>query len=67
MKMVAELGVGRVVVALLIAFAAGVQLSLYLWDVYDDRVADPLSAAIGVLFLLVAAGVGLWPFRRETP
>lgn len=63
MRRTATLGIGRVLLAIVIAFAAGVQLSLYLWDVYDDRVADPLSAAIGVVMLGVALFVGLRPFR----
>lgn len=63
MRRSATLSLGRVLLALLIACAAGVQLSLYLWDVYDDRVADPLSAAIGVVMLGVATFVGLRPFR----
>ena len=63
MKRTATIGIGRLLAALVIAFAGGVQLSLYLWDVYDDRVADPWSAAIGVAILALAAWVGLRPFR----
>lgn len=63
MKRTATVGIGRTILALLVAFAGGVQLSLYLWDVYDDRVAEPLSAAIGVLMLLAALYAALRPFR----
>ena len=32
----------------------GVQVALYLFDLYDDGVADPKSGLIGLTFLLVS-------------
>ena len=66
MKRTATVGIGRTILALILAFAGGVQLSLYLWDIYDDRVADPLSAAIGVAVLIAALVVALRPFRGRS-
>jgi hypothetical protein len=57
------LGLGRVLVVWLAGLAAGVQIALYLFDLYDDGVADWRSGAIGLA--LAAAGLAFvgWTFR----
>lgn len=54
----------------LLGVLAGVQVALYLFDRFDDGVAEPLSGWIGVAFLAAGLGVVLWPFvraRRSRP
>ncbi len=46
----------------LLGVLAGVQLALYLFDYFDDGVAEPLSGLIGVGFLAAGLAVVLWPF-----
>ncbi|HET7232501.1 MAG TPA: hypothetical protein VFJ16_21005 [Longimicrobium sp.] len=60
-----ELSAGRVVLIYLAGVVAGVQGGLYLFDVYDDRVADWRSGLIALAF--VAAGVAFiaLTFRRR--
>ncbi|MET0400522.1 MAG: hypothetical protein ABW277_27270 [Longimicrobiaceae bacterium] len=43
---------------------AGVQIALYLFDYFDDGVAEPLSGWIGVGLLAAGLAVVLWPFVR---
>jgi hypothetical protein len=52
-----ELSAGRVLLIYLAGVAAGLQGGLYLFDVYDDGVADWKSGAIALAF--VAAGLAL--------
>jgi hypothetical protein len=46
---------------------AGIQLALYLFDYYDDGVADLRSAAIAAILLAVGVSFVLWSFRRSQP
>jgi pilus assembly protein TadC len=48
----------------LLGVLAGVQIALYLFDYFDDGVAEPLSGWIGVGFLAVGLAVAMWPFVR---
>ena len=48
----------------LLGVLAGVQLALFLFDYFDDGVAEPLSGWIGVAFLAAGLAVVLWPFVR---
>ncbi len=48
----------------LLGVLAGVQLALYLFDYFDDGVAEPVSGWIGVGFLAAGLAVVLWPFMR---
>jgi hypothetical protein len=58
------LTLGRVLLVWLAGLLAGIQAALYLFDLYDDGVADWHSGAIAVA--LAAAGLGFvaWTFRR---
>ena len=59
------LSLGRVILIYLAGVVAGVQGGLYLFDVYDDSVADWRSGVIALAF--VAAGVAIiaLSFRRR--
>jgi hypothetical protein len=58
-----ELSVGRVLAVLAVGFVAGVQVALYLFDYYDDRVADPVSGLIGVAMLAAGLAFVAFTFR----
>jgi len=45
---------------------AGMQIALYLFDVYDDGTADIRSLLIGVLFFALGLVFALWRFLRRT-
>jgi hypothetical protein len=62
-----ELTLWRVLLIYLAGIFAGVQGALYLFDVYDDGVADWRSGAIALV--LVAAGLATiaLTFRRRSP
>lgn len=59
-----EISLGKVLLIYLLGLMAGVQAALYLFDLFDDSVAEPLSG--GIAAAMVAAGLGLvaWTFRR---
>ena len=50
---------------LLAGIVAGVQCALYLFDVYDDGVAEPFSGLLGLVFVAIALGLALWPYRDD--
>lgn len=52
--------------SLLVTALGGIQMGLYLADRYDDGVAEPLSAWIGVAILGLGFAVGLWPLGRRS-
>lgn len=62
MKRRTEIGVGRALLTMGAGVVAGAQSALYLYDRYDDGVAEPLSGFLGLLFIVVAVGIALWPF-----
>lgn len=62
MKRRATLSLLRTLVVYCVGVVAGIQVALYLFDLYDDGVASPLSGAIGVAFVAVGLVVALWPF-----
>ena len=45
---------------------AGMQVALYLFDVYDDGTADVRSLLIGLLFFALGLVFALWQFLRRT-
>ena len=58
-----ELGLGRVLVIYLAGLVAGVQLALYLFDRYDDGVADARSLWIALAMIALGIGFVAWTFR----
>jgi uncharacterized membrane protein YfcA len=59
-----DLSLLRVVAIYVLGVLAGVQCALYLFDTFDDGVSEPLSGAIGILFLLFGVAVIARTFRR---
>lgn len=60
-----ELGLGRVLLIYLAGLAAGVQLALYLFDRYDDGVADARSLWIALAMIALGIGFVAWTFRSR--
>jgi hypothetical protein len=54
----------RVLAIYLAGFVAGIQVALYLFDRYDDGVADVRSLLIGLLMVGIGLGLVAWKFRR---
>ena len=65
MKRQATLSAGRTLAIVTVSLLAGVQIALFLFDFYDDGVADPLSLVIGIAILMVAIGLAVMPFVRR--
>jgi len=42
---------------------SGMQIALYMYDYYDDGIADVRSLGIGIVMLLASFGIVLWSFR----
>jgi len=66
LRTTSTISLARAVAILAAGFVAGVQIALYLFDLYDDGTADPKSGFIGVVFLVLALLVTLWPFRSSS-
>ena len=45
---------------------AGMQIALYLFDVYDDGTADIRSLLIGLVFFALGLFFALWRFLKRT-
>ncbi|MFL5385654.1 MAG: hypothetical protein ACJ8GN_24315 [Longimicrobiaceae bacterium] len=60
-----ELALGRVLLIYLAGIVAGVQGALYLFDVYDDGVADWRSGAIALGFVAAGLAAIVLTFRRR--
>jgi multisubunit Na+/H+ antiporter MnhG subunit len=45
---------------------AGIQIALYLFDLYDDGVADVKSGIIGVLLLVLGVMFVAWSVQRSS-
>ena len=61
-----ELTLGRVFLIYLAGIVAGVQGGLYLFDVYDDRVADWRSGVIALGFVAAGLAAIILTFRRRS-
>ncbi len=61
-----EMTSGRVLLVYLAGLVAGVQLALYLFDRYDDGVADARSLWISLAFITIGIGLITWMFRRRS-
>lgn len=64
MRKTRELTLGRVLLVYAAGIVAGVQGGLYLFDVYDDRVADWRSGAIALAFVAAGLAIIALSFRR---
>ena len=60
----ADLSILRVLAVWASGLLAGVQVALYLFDLYDDGIADVRSAWIGVGFVAAGLGLAVWPYLR---
>ena len=65
MRRTRELALGRVLLIYLAGIVAGVQGALYLFDVYDDGVADWRSGAIALAFVAAGLAAIALTFRRR--
>lgn len=60
-----EMTISRVLLVYLTGLVAGVQLALYLFDRYDDGVADARSLWIALAMIAIGVGFVAWTFRRR--
>ena len=44
---------------------SGIQIALYMYDYYDDGIADYKSLLIGIAMVLLSVGFILYTFRSE--
>lgn len=58
---------GSVVAIYALGLAAGIQVALYLFDRFDDGVADARSGIIGLAFVLLGLGAIAFLFRSRPP
>ncbi|MEX0723030.1 MAG: hypothetical protein WD053_04100 [Gracilimonas sp.] len=56
----------RVIGIFLFGLVSGIQVALYLYDYYDDGIADPLSLFIGIGMIILSIGFILFTFRDPT-
>lgn len=49
----------------LLGVVSGIQVALYLFDFYDDGIADYKSLLIGVIMILLSSGFILYTYRSE--
>lgn len=59
-----EISIGRALAIWLLGLIAGIQVALYLFDLYDDGVADWKSGAIGLAFVVAGLLFVIGTFRR---
>lgn len=63
MRRRAPISLWRTLAIYVLGLVAGTQVALYLYDRYDDGVAEPLSGALGALFVLVGIVAVAWTYR----
>ena len=61
---ITNLSIVRVLTVWASGLLAGVQVALYLFDLYDDGVADVRSAWIGIAFVAAGLGLAVRPYLR---
>lgn len=49
----------------LLGLITGIQIALYLYDYYDNGIADYKSLLIGILLLVLSLGFILYTFRKD--
>jgi hypothetical protein len=60
------MSIGRALAIWLLGLIAGIQVALYLFDLYDDGVADWKSGVIGLIFVAAGLLFVASTFRRGT-
>ncbi len=57
----------HVIMVFLLGMVCGTQTALYLMDLYDDGIADPLSGFIALVMIAISLGYILFLFRKKRP
>lgn len=65
MQNVKEVNVFRVLTIFLLGLVCGVQTALYLFDLYDDGIADIKSALIAGVMVALSVGYIFFTFRTK--
>lgn len=60
-----QLSLRRVLAVFVLGLVSGAQIALYLYDYYDDGIADPKSLLIGIGMLGASLGFILYSFVRR--
>ncbi len=60
-----KISILRVMIILALGVITGIQIALYLFDYFDDQIADSTSLIIGIAFLILSIGVVLFTFKHE--
>jgi hypothetical protein len=55
----------RVLAVFILGLISGAQIALYLYDYYDDGVADPRSLLIGIVMVGFSVGFIFYSFARK--
>jgi len=58
-----QLSILRAICFVMLGCISGMQIALYMYDYYDDGIADVRSLGIGIVMLLASFGIVLWSFR----
>ena len=61
----AEISLLRALAFFVAGLIAGIQIALYLFDLYDDGVGDVRSGMIGAALLIVGFGFVMWSYRSR--
>jgi hypothetical protein len=56
----------RVFGIFLFGLISGIQIALYMYDYYDDGIADYKSLLIGIAMIILSIGFILYTFRSTT-
>jgi len=67
MQKIKELSIFRMLIVFLLGLACGVQTALYLFDYYDDGIADIKSALIAGAMIAFSVGFIIFTFRKKVP
>lgn len=60
-----HISIGQVLTIFALGLVCGIQAALYLYDLYDDGIADGRSALIAVLLIVLGLGYVLFVFRTD--
>jgi hypothetical protein len=60
------LSIYRAMGFLALGVISGIQIALYMYDYYDDGVADVKSLLIGIVILIASVSFVLYSFRRDS-